>query len=129
MAENDNKESQEQNDKSQEKSTEPSPPIETSHEVKIGGKSYKYTVHTGMMPLKNEKRNMKPTSFSWHIHWMGSKIRLNAPSHLFSMGDLVHHRSGYISAQLAPSVSKCKMKAGCHNRRIDLRTINTHGLT
>lgn len=55
MAENDKKETQEKNDKPQEKSAEPPPPVETRHEIKIGRKSYKYTVHTGMMPLKNEK--------------------------------------------------------------------------
>lgn len=59
----DKQETQETNAKPQEKSTEPPPPIETKHEVKIGRKTYKYTVHTGMMPLKNEKEEHEANIF------------------------------------------------------------------
>src|SRR4051812_5474801 len=31
------------------------PPVVTEHEVKVRGKSLKYFVTTGMMPIKNEK--------------------------------------------------------------------------
>lgn len=79
MAENDKKETEEKNDKPQEKSTEPPPPIETNHEVKLGRKTYKYTVNTGMMPLKNEKEEHEANIFYMAYTLDGVKNKAERP--------------------------------------------------
>src|SRR5690606_14757 len=53
MAENE-KAAEEKKEEKPESKLPPSP-IETQHQIKIGGKTLKYTANTGMMPLKNEK--------------------------------------------------------------------------
>jgi len=53
MSENE-KQAEEKKDEKPE-SKLPEPPIETQHQIKVDGKTLKYTATTGMMPLKNEK--------------------------------------------------------------------------
>lgn len=79
MAENDKKEEQEKNDKPQEKSTEPPAPVETKHQIKIGSKNYKYTVNTGMMPLKDEKGEHEANIFFTAYTLDGVKKKAKRP--------------------------------------------------
>jgi carboxypeptidase C (cathepsin A) len=76
MSENDKKEKQEKNEKSTEL---PPPPIETNYEVKIGRKNYKYSVNTGMMPLKNEKEEHEANMFFMAYTLDGVKNKAERP--------------------------------------------------
>jgi len=56
MAENETQQAADkQNEAEQKAEVEEIPPVESQHQVVIGGKTLEYTVHTGLMPLKNDE--------------------------------------------------------------------------
>lgn len=61
MSENE-KQAEEKKDEKPE-SKLPEPPIETQHQIKVGGKTLKYTATTGMMPLKDENGDHQANIF------------------------------------------------------------------
>ena len=77
MSENE-KQSDEKKDEKPE-SKLPEPPIETQHQIKVGGKALKYTATTGMMPLKNEKGDHHANIFYTAYTLDGVKDKASRP--------------------------------------------------
>lgn len=66
MADEDKKDEKdnEKNGKQEEKAKKPDkPPVETRHEITVGGQTLKYTVTTGYMPLKNAEDEVEARIF------------------------------------------------------------------